>query len=162
MSNAERAIFGSADDAAVAAIDEILPLSIRDNVEFAGRIFREPRGTRFAFTRPIRGTRDDSDPGSRTPPPRLIGFVNIGTYHTHAGSFQETDEIFSPADRAKAVFAKEHSWLGTPHQRILRFTPMSLLPPGEEFDMELKGNVEVLRNVWVIREITITPNMPDP
>lgn len=109
----------------------------------------------FAFTRPTRGTRNDSDPGSRTPPPRLINFLNVGAYHTHAGNFEETDELFSPSDRAKSVFGREYAWLGTPHQRVLRFTPMSLLGPGEEFDAILKGNVEVLRNVWVLREITI-------
>ena len=49
------------------------------------------RGRISAFTDSRRGSRDNSDPG-----PRILakGVTNIGTYHTHAGMFEETDEIF--------------------------------------------------------------------
>src|ERR1700722_19368222 len=94
QTQAEMAIFGNADAAAIAALDEILPRSIGENREFAGRIFHVP-GRGFAFTRPNPGRRDDSPPGPTTPPPKLITARNVGTYHTHGGNFDETDEIFS-------------------------------------------------------------------
>jgi hypothetical protein len=150
--------FASPDDAAFAAIDEINPTSIKENIEFAGRIFENPKTKNFSFSRPVRGTRDDSPT-----PPKIHGMRNIGRYHTHAGNFSETDEIFSPKDRLTASMAGEHWWLGTPHQRILRFTPQRLLNAGDDYDPQLNGRVEVLRNIWVIPEITIVgdPNAPD-
>ena len=56
-----RAIYEDADSAAIDALHEILPRSIRTNVEFAGRIFTCATGDRFAFTPPIRGSRDRED-----------------------------------------------------------------------------------------------------
>jgi hypothetical protein len=141
--------FDDADECAIAALDEINPLSITKNVEFAGRIYRKADG-RFYFTRPIQGARDDSKP-----PPKVIGAVNIGTYHTHAGNFQETDETFSPKDMLKANMAKEYSWLETPYQRILRFTPAALCNKDAPTDPIISGNIEVLRNIYVLPTITI-------
>lgn len=136
-------MFNTADEAAIAAIDLINPTSIALNVEHAGRIFK--RSGKYFFTAASTLNRsDDSDPGFR-----VAGAENIGTYHTHAGGFNETDEIFSPQDKLKATLGREISWLGTPYQRILRFTPVSLLPNAQE------GQVEVLRHVNVLREITI-------
>jgi uncharacterized protein DUF4329 len=150
--------FDTADDAATAAIDEINPTSIKQNVEFAGRVFQNPKNRRFFFTHPNRGARDDSPPG-----PKIHGMINVGTYHTHAGNFSETDEIFSPTDMLKASMANEYSWIGTPHQRILRFTPQGLLDKGYDYDPQINGRVDVLRNIWVLPEITIVgdPNALD-
>ena len=137
-------MFNTADDAAIAAIERINPTSITRNVEFAGRIFK--RNGKYFFTPATTLNRsDDSDPGFKVP-----AAENIGTYHTHAGGFNETDEIFSPQDKLKATLGRELSYLGTPHQRILRFTPVSMLPAGTE-----EGQVEVLRAVYVLREVTI-------
>jgi Domain of unknown function (DUF4329) len=149
--------FTSADAAATAAIDDINPTSISRNVEFAGRIFRRANGA-YSFTAPGTLNRsDDSDAG-----PKVAGAANIGTYHTHAGGFNETDEIFSPQDLLKATLAKELSYLGTPHQRVLKFTPIDLLSKQEQATYPT-GKVDVLRNIWVLKEITIVgdPNAPD-
>jgi hypothetical protein len=137
-------MFNTADEAAIAAIEAINPTSIARNIEHAGRIFK--RNGKFFFTPAQTLNRsDDSDPGFKVP-----GVENIGTYHTHAGGFNETDEIFSPQDKLKATLGKEISYLGTPYQRILKFTPISLLPANAQ-----EGQVEILRSVYVLREITI-------
>jgi hypothetical protein len=146
--------FDDADECAIAALDEINPLSITQNVEFAGRIYRKADG-RFYFTKPMKGTRDDSKA-----PPKVIGAVNIGTYHTHSGNFQATDEIFSPQDMGKANLANEYSWLETPYQRILRFTPAARCNNDYPLDPKISGNVEVLRNTYVMRETTVYGNDP--
>jgi hypothetical protein len=80
--------------------------------------------------------------------------VNAGTYHTHGGEFEETDEIFSPMDMAKATFGKEVSYLGTPCQRILKYTPIDLLPP-EEQSANPTGRVDILVGVYILREVVI-------
>jgi len=152
QTNAMNTVYSEADDAAINALNEVLVRSIRDNVEFAGRIFASSDGKRFAFTRPNRGARDDAYPGSRKPPPQLIGFVNVGTYHTHGGNFELTDEEVSPADALKAAFAREFCWIVTPMQRIIKFTPISVLlvDPNYDpsidlsFDTRLQGVVEEL------------------
>jgi hypothetical protein len=144
-------MFNTADEAAIAAIELINPTSISRNVEFAGRIYR--RNGKYFFTAATTLNRsDDSDPGFR-----VAGADNVGTYHTHAGGFIETDEIFSPQDKLKATMGKEISYLGTPKQRILKFTPVNLLAPDAR-----EGQVEVLRSVYVLPEVTIVgdPNAP--
>jgi hypothetical protein len=147
--------FSDADECAMAALDEINPLSIKKNVEFSGRIYRIK--TSFYFTRPI----TQNDTAGVKPPPKIHGTINVGTYHTHAGDFAETDEIFSPEDMLKANMANEYSWLETPYQRILRFTPLRLCQDGQ-FDPAISGNVEILRNTYVIREVTVVgePSRP--
>jgi hypothetical protein len=147
--------FSDADECAIAALDEINPLSIKKNGEFAGRIYRKSDGF-FYFTRPIKGKRDTS-----APPPFIHGAANVGVYHTHSGNFDEADESFSSQDMLKANMAREYSWLETPHQRILRFTPLSWCTDGV-FDAKISGRIEVLRNTYVLREITITAGDPDP
>jgi hypothetical protein len=141
-------LYPTPDDAAVAAIREIVQTSIKERVEFAGRIFAVDNA-KFSFTAPRRGTRDESDPG-----PKVAGRVNVGAYHTHGGEFDETDEIFSPKDKLKATFANELSYLGTPCQRILRYTPQMLLPAAEQA-ANPTGRVDVLVGVYTLREVVI-------
>lgn len=128
-------VFPTAEAAASAALEDINPASIQKNIEHAGRIVKVSGG--FTFTAPQTLNRsDDSSPG-----PRVSG--SIGTYHTHAGAFEPTDEIFSPQDKLKATLAKELSFLGTPRRRILKFTPMDLLgPDASSFP---QGKVDTIR-----------------
>jgi Domain of unknown function (DUF4329) len=129
-------IFDDADATAIAAIEEINSTSITRNVEFAGRIVRSVAGFTFTKAQTL-NQRDDSDPG-----PKIPG--SIGTYHTHAGEFEPTDEEFSPDDMVKATLGKEVSYLGTPRGRILKFPPVDLL---SEFDQRFNptGVVETLK-----------------
>jgi hypothetical protein len=138
--------FKTADAAAIAAIEEINPTSIKNKWEYAGRLYT--RAGKFFFTRAttIRSP-DNSDPGASIP-------TNVGIYHTHAGAFAPTDELFSPIDMLKATLGKELSYIGTPYQRILKFTPIDLLPANLQ-PLYPVGRVEVLRNVYVLPEIVI-------
>ena len=96
-------MFNMANEVAIAAIELINPTSIARNIEFAGRIFQ--RKGKFFFTQATTLNRsDDSYPG-----PKVSNVVNVGTYHTHAGGFFETDEIFSPQDKLKATLGREIS-----------------------------------------------------
>jgi hypothetical protein len=71
--------FPDADQAAIAALDHINRHSIRDNVEYAGLIYR--RGPNdFDFTGPHRGTAGKSDPYTTAAP---AATATVGTYHTH-------------------------------------------------------------------------------
>lgn len=136
MSSSAGVDFRSDDDAAVRAIEEINPASITRNIEFAGRILKRAAG--FTFTGPrTLGKRDDSDPGPKTA-------ESIGTYHTHSGEFEPSDETFSPTDKVKATLGKELSFLGTPRGRILKFTPVDLLSPIEQA-FNPTGVVETLK-----------------
>jgi hypothetical protein len=138
--------FSTADAAAIAAIQEINPTSIAKKWEYAGRIYQ--RAGKFFFTRATTlKSPDDSQAG-----PKIT--TNVGTYHTHAGAFAPTDEIFSPKDLLKATFGKEYAYLGTPYQRIIKFTPIDLLPAAEQLYYPL-GKLDVLRNVYVLPEISI-------
>jgi len=136
MGSKAGSIFGDADAAAIAAIEEINSASITRNVEFAGRIFSSGAGFTFTKAQTL-NQRDNSDAG-----PKIPG--SVGTYHTHAGQFEPTDEEFSPDDMFKATFGKELSYLGTPRGRILKYTPFDLL---SEYDQRfnLKGVVETLK-----------------
>jgi hypothetical protein len=127
--------FRTADAAAVAALDEIYFKSLANRVEFAGRVFQ--KGASFFFTAARAGSRDNSDPGAKLP-----NVSNVGTYHSHGGEFQPTDELFSPQDKLKAEFGKEVSYLITPRRKILKYIPASLTSPGQPgLGMEI-----VLRN----------------
>src|SRR5947209_6182252 len=85
--------FGTADDAAIAALDEVLTLSIENNWEYAGCIFRMTNG-KYSFTRAVTDKKADDSTAELSPPP--AGTTKVGTYHTHAGNFELTDEQFSP------------------------------------------------------------------
>ena len=138
--------FSSADAAAIAAIQEINPTSIKKKWEYAGRIYT--RAGKFFFTRASTiQSPNDSQPGPIVP-------TNVGTYHTHAGAFASTDEEFSPQDKLKATLGKELAYLGTPYQRILKYTPIDLLPSEMRASSPL-GRVDVLKSVYVLPEITI-------
>jgi hypothetical protein len=129
-------VFLSAKGAAIAAIEEINPTSIARNIEFAGRVLERTTGFTFVAPRTL-GKKNDSDPG-----PKTAG--SVGTYHTHSGEFEPTDEIFSPTDKLKATMGKELSFLGTPRGRILQYTPIDLLSPFEQ-SMNPDGLVETLK-----------------
>jgi hypothetical protein len=136
MASRAGAIFQNADSAAIAAIEDINAVSIAQNVEFAGRILQ--RATGFTFTAPQSlGRRDDSYAGQKTPD-------SVGTYHTHSGEFEPTDEEYSSDDKWKATMGKEWSYLGTPRGRIRKFSPVDLLSPFEQQNNP-QGYVETLR-----------------
>jgi peptidoglycan hydrolase-like protein with peptidoglycan-binding domain len=130
--------FQSADIAAITALDEIYYKSVANNWEFAGRIFK--RSGKYFYTSPrtLKSSRE-SDPGLKLP-----NVENIGTYHSHAGQFLPTDELFSPKDKLKAELGKDVSYVITPRGKIMKYIPISLSPPGTKPPGSL-GHEEVLR-----------------
>ena len=54
--------YPSADIAAINAIGAINPQSIREHIEYAGRIYQFPNGT-YSYTAPRRGNRNTSNSG---------------------------------------------------------------------------------------------------
>ena len=72
----------SAQDAkAVEALDIANPLSIKDNLEYGGYIYRKPDGS-YGYTAPLKGTSKGFQPSSAA---HLVpsGAVIVGDYHTH-------------------------------------------------------------------------------
>lgn len=112
--------FATADEAAIAAIDEINPTSIREGVEYAGRIYYVEAYKAYCFMQPNRGNSKTSDAGKPLSKLSAGGKVtnarNVGTYHTHAGMRTNvwlpdkgywSFEVFSPQDIFKALASHE-------------------------------------------------------
>ena len=75
--------YATADEAAIAVLNLINPMSIQQNREYAGLIYRRPDGT-YDYTRPRTQPGDwhrsnASLEGIEIPP----GTVEVGCYHTH-------------------------------------------------------------------------------
>lgn len=72
--------FASADEAATAAMDYANPLSIRDNVEYGGLVYKDANGDYYA----ARAHTGDGDSVSLDPSSIPAGTELVGYYHTHA------------------------------------------------------------------------------
>lgn len=118
--------YRTVDAAGTQAIRDINPRSIREGVEYAGRIYKMPNGS-FSYTTPNKGTKAKSDFGQCPP-----GTTNAGQYHTH-GSYSPAyhNEVFSNSDMEWAARERVPSYLGTPNGVIGRFTP---IPGGKSRD----------------------------
>jgi hypothetical protein len=139
ISQAGRLAFTQMDECGIAALDEILTISIEEGREYSGLIFQ--LGARFGFTRPIPGEVDSALP---TIAAIQAGTTIIGTYHTH-GNQHGAGEIFSPQDRG---FHNLHHWigyLGTPTGAILRLRPRDLDPNENPWLAAFGGTAEMLR-----------------
>ncbi|MBS1717840.1 MAG: DUF4329 domain-containing protein [Armatimonadetes bacterium] len=125
------AAYDSADEAALAALVLIEPVSRKEMREYAGWIYFNINTRKYYFTKARRGSADNSDAGQ---PP--AGSVPIGVYHTHggrpAGKAVATDEQFSETDKFKAIAKAQLAFLATPGGQFLRFTPKLLLPEDEQ------------------------------
>ena len=127
------AVFDYANYAAIAAIEEINPLSVAVDAEYAGSIFES--GGMFGFSKPRRGTvtrvggKWTLSSDSSVPVP--IG-TKVAMYHTHGGGIANAGaEFFSGDDIMVAIARKQMSYLGTPLGRVKKITPNDLLPPSE-------------------------------
>ena len=134
--------FATADAAAIAILDRANPLSIRDNVEYGGLIYKDSEG-HYWSTAPAKGDGDSFDPTSVSIP---AGTTLVGDYHTHAdyslsgpnGPIRTSDpqqddynsDNFSQTDlrgiRMDANGKDEYTgYLGTPSGDYKRFDPSS-------------------------------------
>ena len=116
--------FRTDDAAAESALAEISQTSVEQNIEYAGNIYRRSDG-RFSFSPAVPGSNIDSDP-SASPVP--AGAKIVGTYHSHAGGFAPTDELFSPTDQLKATMGRKVSYLMTPLGNQYKYVPEGMLP----------------------------------
>jgi uncharacterized Zn-binding protein involved in type VI secretion len=72
--------FGSAEEAACAALEEANPQAIKTNVEWGGLVYQNPDGT-FGFTAPSQAVDTNHfDPFTVSAPP---GTTVVGDYHAH-------------------------------------------------------------------------------
>jgi RHS repeat-associated protein len=133
--------YDTAADAARAALAAANPLSIQENVEYAGLIFKNPDGG-YGFSGPITsGYPDGANPYNAPVPP---GTIVVGDYHTHGDySWRIFDEVvrtgdptkdnlnsdnFSPQDKnISQILSPYHpdyrSYLGTPSGVFKVFNP---------------------------------------
>ena len=95
------------DAAAVQAIRDINPLSIKDDKEFAGSIYFEPKKGSYSYTEPKRGTQTSSSSG-----PIPAGTEYKGNYHTHGKSQQSFSTENQGGDIWSYKMEKKSGYLG--------------------------------------------------
>lgn len=136
--------FGSADDAAIAALQEIIPTTKAVGLEFAGSIFSLSGS--FRFTAPKRGDATGSESNVPVPP----GTTALGMYHTHPAN-NANAENFSPPDliicrgNPKLKLPPRVSYLGTPSGKIKKLIPPGLLSGADKASFGLLGKQVILR-----------------
>jgi len=105
--------FAVRNDAASHVLNRINPVSVRQNREHGGWVYRNADNT-FSHTRPVAGTIDSvniGNPVSSVP----TGTVASASYHTHGGPDPRYDnENFSPQDLLSDRLAGVDGYLGTP------------------------------------------------
>ncbi|NIG54642.1 DUF4329 domain-containing protein [Chitinophaga sp. Cy-1792] len=151
--------YPSLDDAAFGALAHIIDKSIKEMVEYAGWVYKNPNDSNFYFTPPRKGKADYSfAPKSDIPvTANLLAIGSYGCYHTHGGRPKgvvvQTDEEFSigniftgeGGDKAKATYGKYFCYLGTPQGQIKKYTPIDLLPATQQ-SQNPTGLVETIGN----------------
>jgi hypothetical protein len=94
--------FGTADEAAIAALDGIMQKSIKERQEYGGYIFQIGSGkeAKFYYTTPLDKS---SDPrGGTLPPPKLPADAKlIATMHTHPFNEDTYDDPDDPSTLVK-------------------------------------------------------------
>jgi hypothetical protein len=136
--------FRTADEAAIAAIDEILPVSVTNNIEYSGAIVRSTINGFFQFT--YADTQDDPT-ASDANPAIPAGTVRVGLYHTHgAGDGKTNAENFSPNDIIICIGQKTVLfYLGTPSKHIKKLIPPGLLTGDDKQKFGFFGKPVLLR-----------------
>ncbi|WP_339802650.1 DUF4329 domain-containing protein [uncultured Marinobacter sp.] len=123
-------LFPSADDAARHASERINPISIEENLEYGGMVYRTSTGE-YSYTTPIRGTIDGVNPGGPSSVPE--GTEAVAYYHSH-GAYEPyyDSENFSneydPVDGewyGDIPYAKHHNidgYVSTPEGSFKRYS----------------------------------------
>jgi RHS repeat-associated core domain len=106
------------DAAGIAAVSDVLPASITQNIEYAGVIYQNWNGS-YSYTAANPGTDHTSDAGD-TP----WFHTEVADYHTHGADDEDgLSEIFSPADIQGNDEQHILGYLGTPHLAIKKYDP---------------------------------------
>ncbi|MGD0941559.1 MAG: DUF4329 domain-containing protein [Terracidiphilus sp.] len=119
--------YATADQAGKTAVNNINPTSIKQDKEYAGRVYQNADGS-YGTTSPNKGDQASSRPGEVPD-----GTANAGMYHTHGGPDPQYDnEHFSDIHNADGTrsgdipFAQSEgvpSYLGTPSGQVLKYDP---------------------------------------
>ena len=98
--------FATQEEAAMAALRDANPQSIRDNLEYGGLIYRDAAG-QYHYTTPLAGTAAGFNPGAVTTPP---GTTVVGDYHTHGdySSQDSSDNAVRTSDPATDVYNSDN------------------------------------------------------
>jgi hypothetical protein len=120
--------FTSPESAALSALSEIDTVSTDGNIEYAGKAYENPDGS-YSFTSAAPGTSGTSNPAASPVP---AGATVVGSYHSHAGEFNASDEFFSEQDKDQARNRHQFSYLVTPRGQRFQYTPVNMLPPSAQ------------------------------
>ncbi|MBP1204106.1 RHS repeat-associated protein [Duganella sp. 1411] len=124
--------YASANAAAIQAIKEINPMSIKIDLEIGGRIYRRPDGN-YSYTWPAMGTQKDM---GQIP---TMCENNEGMYHTHGNyNGKSRPDIISGLDQYWADQEGKPIWAGTPSGKVLKFTPNGI-PYGGAVEVIARG-----------------------
>jgi len=123
-------IYSTADEAAIAAINEINDTSIGLNREFIGRIYGLPTGG-FSYTVATQGKMKTANvPVSVALNPQFygvpVGSYDAGIYHTHGKrnkNYKDFQFSGKGADIGVALQNAIPMYLGTPFHSISKYTP---------------------------------------
>lgn len=100
--------FASPDEAAKAILEKANPLSMRDNLEYGGLIYKTKKGT-YGYSGPTKGDEDGVNPWDGTADiPE--GTKEIGYWHTHGdySVYNSNDEIVRASDPKRDDFDSDH------------------------------------------------------
>jgi len=113
-------LFPDQDAAARAALDYYNPVSVKENAEYGGYIFRTAKGE-YGYTKPDKG---DFGRVNFTSPEKaaLPGTVVTASWHTHGATMENViSEIFSPHDMKFNQFHGVNGYLATPSGKFKFF-----------------------------------------
>jgi hypothetical protein len=118
--------YPTADEAAVAALQNVNPTSQRYGLEYAGRIYQKWLGFGdYSYTPPAEGESYTSSPGYRVLTLLHSLGVNAGTYHTHTrGTNPALNENYSSKDKEVSDDEGAPSYLGAPSGTIYKYSPI--------------------------------------
>ncbi len=136
--------YRTGSDAGYQAVKDINATSIKENLEYAGKIYINSNGT-YSYTVPVRGEEHRSKPG-----PIPEGTKLAGRYHTHgADNDGYDDQNFSDADKDNSIRHKVPSFLGTPNGEVKKFDPNKKTDPSTRGDERVTplGNSKTGNNI---------------
>ncbi len=98
--------YSTIDEAAKAAMEQNNPLSIRDNLEYGGLLYKTGTG-KYGFTGPVIGNEDGVNPWNGPSIPS--GAEELGYWHTHGDySIERNGQILRTSNSSRDDFNSDH------------------------------------------------------
>ena len=137
--------YSTADQAALAGMQDIYDKSMQTGNEYAGRVYQITNGfgpwssTYYSYTAPNMGTPVSSRPGDCPKDTE-----NRGYYHTHPRVPGYNSEEFSPADKVGSDIENQPAYVATAGGKELKFVPSSTqYGPGTGTTSTLNTNLPI-------------------